>query len=324
MPVHILGIHSGHICSKFKSVSVTVEILGDTTVISGDLSMGLAVNLAERLGAGLVRASLRTFPDGESKITLDEEPQGGIIVVHSLCPPVDSNLIRSLLMIAKAREFTSDVTAVIPYMGYARQDREFLAGEVVTIQVIAQLFGAVGASRLITVDIHSKTALSQFKMEIQNVTAMPALARRFAGTSLKDPIVISPDAGGAARAKRFAELCECDCMALEKRRDRETGSVSILPLSPDAVSGRDAILVDDMISTGGSMAEAARLLRESGCGKIFAVCTHALLVGDARRKIMEAGVSGVISANTVPGPDATVDVSEAILDEIMRQRDQPV
>ena len=284
------------------------------TVVAGDASAGLAESLATGLGAPLIRAGLRTFPDGEGKITFGATPESGrAVVVQSLCPPVDSNLVQALLMIAKAREFSSDVTAVIPYMGYARQDREFLPGEAVAIQTIARLFRAVDASRLIVVDIHSKTALDHFGAGARNVTAIPELARHFEGMSLKDPLVVSPDAGGAARAEGFAGLCGHDFIALEKKRDKNTGSVSVSVPVPDIIQDRDVILVDDMISTGGSIAKAAELLRGRGCRRIFAACTHALLVGDARQRIMDAGVSEIVGTNTVPGPAGVVDVSGAII-----------
>lgn len=284
----------------------------DTTVIAGNASGDMAGRLARRLEAPLVKTTLKTFSDGEGRITLSGEPGSGrIVVVQSTHPPVDTNLFQALLITSKAGEFSSDVTAVVPYMGYTRQDREFLSGEVVTFGIVAELFRAAGASKLVTVDIHSSTALDLFRFPARSVTAIPELASRFAGIALREPMAVSPDAGGTARAEEFARICGCTSAALKKRRDRKTGNVSIETTSLD-VEGRDIILVDDMVSSGGSMVKAAEFLRGCGCGRILAACTHALLIGDAAGRMAEAGISQIVGANTIPGPASTVDVSGAI------------
>ena len=318
------------------------------TVLYADASAGVAEGLAEGLAeappAGgharrrvrRVMAGIRTFPDGESKITLDGAPSGSVVVVQSLSPPVDSSLVRALLMIAKARELSDDITAVVPYMGYARQDREFLPGEIVTARVVAKLLEAAGASRLVTVDIHSRAALDGFSIDARNVTAMPALAKHFAALDAGgDPLIVSPDAGGAGRAEEFARLYRrfvaesrgagsapdvrmgSDWIALQKRRDRDTGDISMSPVPQGIARGRDAIIVDDMISTGGSVAKAAGLLKRAGCADVSAACTHALLPGDARKRMAEAGVSRIVGTNTIPGLRDPVDVSGAILAGIL-------
>ena len=287
---------------------------------------GLAAGVAGRLGAAHVKADVRTFPDGEGKITLDSEPERGmpVAVVHSTSPPVDSNLVRLLSMIREARRFTDDVTAAVPYMGYARQDRRFLGGEVVTMEVVAGLIEAAGASRVVVVDIHSREALSHFSVSAVNVSAVPELAAHFGGRDLSDPLVVSPDAGGAGGARRFAGLLGAECAALEKERDRYTGEVRIAGAGMGAVGGRDIVLVDDMISTGGSIAKAAGFLRERGCGRVFAVCTHALLVGRAAEKMRAAGVSEIVGTNTVGGQEesagrgASVDVAGVVAEPIAK------
>lgn len=264
---------------------------------------GLAAGIASRLGAAHVKADVRVFPDGEGKITLDSRPEKGrpAAVVHSASPPVDSNLVRALSMIREARRFADDVTAVIPYMGYARQDQSFLDGEVVTMEVVAGLLESAGATRIVVVDIHSERALSHFSVPAANVSAVPELAAHFAGRDLSDPLVVSPDVGGVERARRFAELLGAGCATLEKERDRHTGEVRIVGADLGETAGRDVVLVDDMISTGGSIVKAAGFLKERGCGRIFAACTHALLVGGAGAKINGAGVAGVVGTNTIDG-----------------------
>lgn len=285
-----------------------------TCVVYGGTSECLARRISDGLGASLIEAEIQVFADGESKLRLKREITGDrAIVVQSLHPPVDTNLLRALSLISKAREEAADVVAVIPYMGYARQDMEFLAGEVITMKVVGRLFEEAGAARVVVVDIHSSRGLQFFGGRTTNVTAVPALARYFATMRLKDPLVVSPDAGGSKRADLFASELGVESITLDKSRDRRTGSVRIRTKSAAAARDRDIIIIDDMIATGGSIVKAAQFLKGQRCGRIFVACTHALLVGGARGKMREAGVTRVVSANTIPGRSGVVDVSEAIV-----------
>ncbi len=282
------------------------------TIITGN-APHLARGVARRLGADHIRSKLHVFADGEGKITLESRPKrGAIIVIQSTHPPVDSNLIQALLLIGKARKFSANVTAVIPYMGYARQDKEFIPGEIITLDIISGLFRAAGAKKIITIDIHSVASLKKFGITSRNITAIPELARRFKRLNLRDPLVVSPDLGGAGRAKEFAEVYGSDHIALKKHRDKSTGRVRIMNSSLHDVKGRDTILVDDMISTGGSIIKATRFLKGQKCRRVFVACTHALLVGGAQAEIKKAGVARIVSANTIPGSTNGVDVSGLI------------
>ena len=283
------------------------------TVIGGGPSQDLAKRISRRIKADYIKAGLRVFPDGEQKIILQASPQRSTsIIVQSTPPPVDSNLIQVLSMIHKAKESSSKVFAVIPYMGYARQDKEFLRGEIITMKVVAKLLRSAGASRIFVVDIHSKAALGQLGSAGRNVSAIPDLARHLKRFKPKDPLIVSPDAGGMERAGQLAGYLDSDFIALQKRRDRRTGAVEILSTDLDGIRGKDMILIDDMISTGGSIVKSAEFLRRHKCGRIFVACTHALLLNDAEKKIQRAGVTEIISANTVPGPTAIADVSGSI------------
>lgn len=239
------------------------------SVICGKASEDLGRKLARKIKANLVKSEVRVFPDGESKITL----KGNIskrksIVVQSIYPPVDTNLIQALSLISKAKENSSEVIVVVPYMGYARQDREFLPGEIVTMKVMAKLFKGAGASKLIVVDIHSLIGLKFFTIKSKNVSAVPDLAGYFKKMSLKNPLVVSPDQGGKERAMEFAKEMGIEFIALEKKRDRKTGKVQIKTKKAD-VTGRDLILVDDMISTGGSIVNATKFLKKEKCNKVL-------------------------------------------------------
>lgn len=293
-------------------------MLVNVTVIGGPSSQELAKKLSRKIKATFVKSELRVFPDGEGKITLNSVPKRGkIIIVQSLFPPVDSNLVYLLSLISKARKFSKNISVVIPYMGYARQDREFLPGEIITISVISKLINSVGATKLLVTDIHSKIALDHFTIPTKNVSAIPLLANHIKKMKLKNPIVISPDQGGKNRALEFAKSLNADCIALEKQRNRKTGKVKIISTNLQQVKNRDLILVDDMISTGGSIIKASKFLKKQKCKRIFVVCTHALLINDAEDKIKKSGVTKIISTNSILGKTSLVDISGIISDEIL-------
>lgn len=288
------------------------------TVIGGNASEDLAKKIAKKLDAKYLNSNLRVFPDGEGKITLNGKPKKGqIIVVQATYPPVDSNLIQLFSLISKAKQYSSNVIAVIPYFGYARQDREFLQGEIITMKVLAKIFKGLGLSKIIIVDIHSKLAINHFKIKAKNVSAVPKLVKYFKKLRLDGPLVVSPDLGGSQRAKEFAKIYETDFIALEKQRNRKTGKVLIKSTNLSEVKDRDLILVDDMISTGGSIIKATEFLKKQKCKRVFVACTHALLRDNAEKKIKNAGVTKIVSANTIPGKTSVVDISEIIAKAIV-------
>ena len=282
-------------------------------LIAGNSSKDLAKKISKKLKANLVKSEVKIFPDGEIKITLKGKlSKSKTIVVQSIYPPVDSNLLQALSLISKAKEYSTEVIVVVPYLGYARQDREFLPGEIATMKVLGQLFKGAGASKIIVVDIHSKIGLKHFKIKSENLSAIPDLARYFQKINLKNPLVVSPDQGGKERAKEFADRFGSGFIALKKQRDRKTGKIQIKTGVLDEVIGRDLILVDDMISTGESIIKATEFLRKQKCNRVFVTCTHALLMNNAEKKIKKAGVAKIISTNTIPGNSSLVDVSSTI------------
>lgn len=289
--------------------------MAELTVVAGPSSPELASGIARHLGARLVNAELRVFSDGESKIRIGGPVGKKCIIVQSTHPPADTHLLQLMMMASKCAGDGADVCAVVPYLAYARQDRAFLEGEAVSIALVARLLEASGTSSLVTADIHSQAALAFFKNGA-NVSSIPLLATHASKMGLRKPIAVSPDAGGAARAGEFARLLKCDVVALNKSRDRTTGEVTIEQKMDAAVSGRDCVLVDDMISSGGSIVKAAEVLRKNGAGRIYAMCAHALLIGDAAGKIAAAGVQDIIATNSVPGRYARVDMSGALAEAV--------
>ena len=282
------------------------------TVVGGNASKDLAKRIARRLKAKYVDVDTRTFPDGESKITFRHNLKKSVVlIVQSTYPPVDTNLLQILSIISEVKKISSKIYAIMPYMGYARQDRQFLNGEIATMSVVAKMLQAAGAKKAIVVDIHSKTALRHFKIPAENVSAIPELAKYLKKLKLKNPIVVSPDTGGSLRAKKFANILKSDFITLKKSRNRKTGKVSIQSTKAD-VKGKDLIIVDDIISTGGSVVKATQFLKKQKCKRVFVVCTHGLLVGDAEKNIKKAGVTQIISTNTIPRSISKVDVSGVI------------
>ena len=286
-------------------------------IIAGNSSEELARKVSKKIKANLIKSEVKVFPDGESKITLKGKfLKNKTIVIQSVYPPVDTNLIHLFSMISKAKENSNEVIAVIPYLGYARQDREFLPGEIVTMKVLGSLFKGLGLSKIIVIDIHSKIGLKQFKITSENLTAIPDLVKYFKKIKMEDPLIVSPDQGGKERAEKFAKEANLDFIALQKFRDRKTGKVRIKNGDLDNVEGRDLILVDDMISTGGSIVKATEFLKKQKCKRVFVACTHALLINNAEKKIKSARVTKIISTNSIPGKTSIVDIADTIVKAI--------
>ena len=287
------------------------ETLTEISVVAGPGSFDLAKNIAKRLDAQLTVASLRIFSDGESNIKLGKVGKN-CVIVQSTHPPTDTRLIQLLMMAKKCTDDGAQhVCAVIPYLGYARQDRAFLEGEVVSIGLVAKLFETAGLKHIITVDIHSQLAMSYFE-SIQNISSVPLLADYASKIKLRDPIAVSPDAGGTNRAKEFARHLNIDVIVLKKSRHRVTGEVTVDEKLHMDISKRDAIVIDDIISSGSSIIKAADVLQKKGVQKIYAMCTHALLIRDAAQKIKSAGVQDIISTNSVPSEYSKVEISPEI------------
>jgi len=287
------------------------ETLTEISVVAGPGSSSLAKNIANRIGGQITVASLRIFSDGESSIRFGKVGKN-CVIVQSTPPPSDTHLIQLLMMAKKCTdEGVKDMCAVIPYLCYARQDRAFLEGEVVSIGLVAKLLETVGVKHIITVDIHSQLAMSYFT-SIQDVSSVPLLANYASKMRLHDPIAVSPDEGGTNRAKEFARHLDIDVVALRKYRHRVTGEVTVDEKLDMDMSKRDAILIDDIISSGGSIVKAAEVLHKKGVGRIFAMCAHALLIREAAQKIKSAGVQDIISTNSVLSEYSKVELSSEL------------
>ncbi|HJS63757.1 MAG TPA: ribose-phosphate pyrophosphokinase [Nitrososphaeraceae archaeon] len=293
-------------------------MLRDSVVIAGPASEQLASNIAKRLNIKVIKPELMIFADGESKIKIESVENKQCIIIQSLYPPIDRHIIQLLMMIQKCRKDKALKTiVVIPYMAYARQDKAFLEGEVISISILAEIIEYFGVSRVITVDIHSESSLSYFGNIIKNISAIPILAEyALQNIFLNNAIIISPDFGGLKRAQKFGQIIQREVTFLKKTRDRLTGIVSIEDVLDFNVKDKDVILVDDMISTGNSIIKACEVLRNNGAESIFVICSHALLLDKALDKIIRAGATEIISTNSIPNSCSKVDLSKIISEVI--------
>jgi ribose-phosphate pyrophosphokinase len=291
---------------------------GEISIIAGPSSTDLAARIARDLDAELIPVDVRIFADGESKIKVGKSGKKCCIIVQSTYPPTDRHLLQALMMIKNCTDCKAvNVYTVIPYMAYARQDKVFLEGEVISIALVAKLLEAVGTKQVITVDIHSSLALSHFTVNVHNISSIPILADYAANQmKLTKPIVVSPDSGGIARAREFAKILKVDLIALKKSRNRDTGEVHIDERLDSSIMDRDILLIDDMISSGDSIVNACRALKKNECGKVYALCTHALLVGNAIQRIKAAGIEDIIATNSIPTEFAKVDLSQTISENL--------
>jgi ribose-phosphate pyrophosphokinase len=284
------------------------------SVIAGPSSPDLAAKIAQDLQAELIPVDVRIFIDGESRVRMGNVKKKNCVIVQSTYPPTDRHLLQTLMMIKKCTDDqAADICTVIPYMAYGRQDRAFQDGEVISMELVAKLLEAAGNKRLITIDIHSPRALSYFRIDVQNISSIPLLANYAASNmKLNRTVVVSPDAGGIKRADEFAKILGSDIIALKKCRDSNSGDVFIDDNLERNIADRDVILVDDIITSGGTIAKACHVLKKNKADKIYTMCVHALLIEDAAEKIRAAGVKEIISTNSIPSPYAKVDISPIV------------
>ena len=285
-------------------------------VIAGpdDTSKAFARSLAQSLGAELCEPSYKRFPDGEQYVRLPCQVKGSTAaVVKTFYPDQDSSLVASILLADAVLEAGGEPDLLVaPYLAYARQDRAFLEGEPVSIRGVLRSLWSAGYRSLVTVEIHKADSLKHFPGRAVNVRPFEFMAKSLGLQGSGDLIVVSPDLGGVERAKMLAQALGASYDFLEKSRDRVTGEIALKPKSVD-VRGKSVIIVDDVISTGGTIAEATRMLRELGAKDVKVLVAHALLVKGAEERLRSSGVDVVYAANTTPPASMVVQVDVAPL-----------
>ncbi|QKQ99428.1 ribose-phosphate pyrophosphokinase [Metallosphaera tengchongensis] len=284
-------------------------------IVGGTATNGIDERLAKITKSKLVKVVHKVFPDGESYVRVPEPLTGEeVAVVQTTQPPQNKNLVELLLVLEALKDTgATKITAVVPYLAYSRQDRRFLDGEAISVKTVLNLIYAAGASTLVVVEPHHPESLSYFPGEARVVDPIPALGRELRGR-VNSPFVLAPDRGAVDRAERLARELGCGYTYLEKERDRITGEIRVRGISIGSLKGRDVILVDDIVSTGGTLVEASKVAYSLGAEGVYAAAVHLLMVKDTLTRLKEAGVRDLVGVNTVVPQDNVklVDVSDLI------------
>ncbi|KGQ30753.1 ribose-phosphate pyrophosphokinase [Gallibacterium genomosp. 2] len=275
----------------------------DIKLFAGNATPELAKKISERLYTSLSDAIVGRFSDGEIQIQINENVRGSdVFIVQSTCAPTNDNLMELVVMIdALRRASAGRITAVVPYFGYARQDRRVRSSRVpITAKVVADILSNVGVDRVLTCDLHAEQIQGFFDVPVDNVFGSPVLLDDILKkTDLENPIVVSPDIGGVVRARAVAKLLnDTDMAIIDKRRPRANVS-QVMHIIGD-VADRDCILVDDMIDTGGTLCKAAEALKERGAKRVFAYATHAVFSGSAPKNIASPALDEIVVTDTIP------------------------
>lgn len=274
-------------------------------IFAGNAVPDLAQRVAKRLYTTLGDAQVGRFSDGEVSVQINENVRGGdIFIIQSTCAPTNDNLMELVVMIdALRRASAGRITAVIPYFGYARQDRRVRSARVpITSKVVADFLSSVGVDRVLTVDLHAEQIQGFFDVPVDNVFGSPILLEDMKKKELVNPVVVSPDIGGVVRARAIAKLLnDADMAIIDKRRPR--ANVSEVMNLIGEVAERDCILVDDMIDTAGTLCKAAEALKERGAKRVFAYATHPVFSGNAVENIKNSVIDEVIVCDTIPLSD---------------------
>ena len=277
----------------------------DMKLFTGNATPELAQKIADRLFIKLGNAAVGRFSDGEISVQINENVRGGdIFIIQSTCAPTNDNPMELIVMVdALRRASAGRITAVIPYFGYARQDRRVRSSRVpITAKVVADFLSSVGVDRVLTVDLHAEQIQGFFDVPVDNVFGSPVLLEDMLVKKLEDPVVVSPDIGGVVRARAIAKLLDdTDIAIIDKRRPRANVS-QVMHLIGD-VKDRDCVIVDDMIDTGGTLCKAAEALKERGAKRVFAYATHAVFSGVAAKNIAESMIDEVIITDSIPLSD---------------------
>jgi ribose-phosphate pyrophosphokinase len=297
---------------------------GRLQIFTGNAHPHLAAEIVEQLEAPLGRALVGTWKNGETRVKLDENVRGSdVFVIQSMCNPVDHHLMELLLMIdALRRASAARITAVIPYYAYAKQEKKTSGREPISAKLVANLIVTAGANRVLTVDLHAPAIEGFFDIPVDHLRASPLLALHFRRAFPKGVVVVSPDAGGVARAEDF-RVRVGGSLAIISKRHPEPDTTDMLEMVGD-VEGQVVVVVDDMISTGMTLANAAALLKDRGASEIHVAATHGIFAGDAIELLAQSSISRVIVSDTLPLPvDAgshveVITVAPLLAEAIMR------
>ncbi|MBX3682739.1 MAG: ribose-phosphate pyrophosphokinase [Thauera sp.] len=300
---------------------------GSLMVFTGNANPKLGADVTRRLGISLGSATVGRFSDGEVNVELLENVRGkDVFVLQPTCSPTNDNLMELLVLVdALKRASAGRITAVIPYFGYARQDRRPRSARVpITAKVVANMLQAVGVQRLLTMDLHADQIQGFFDIAVDNVYAAPVLLADLDKQKYDDLLVVSPDVGGVVRARAFAKRMECDLAIIDKRRPK--ANVSEVMNIIGEVEGRTCVIMDDIVDTAGTLCKAAAALKKHGAKRVLSYCTHAVLSGAAVSRINESELDELVVTDTIPLRDDAkacprirqISVASLLADTILR------
>ena len=301
-------------------------------IIGGSASQDLAAHVARELGEELCYIETRKFPDGERYLRISGELEDEVTVIQSTGYPQDENLMELLFIIANLKDLgVKKVKAVVPYMGYARQEKRFNPGETVSAKIICDLIQSAGADEFITFNIHEECVLNFFDIPARNISAMPAIAeylsKKLSRQGKDNPLVIAPDKGAYGFAQEMSAIIGCDCTYLTKVRlgpdkvetkivDVRCDSESENTVNVDSVKGMNAIIIDDIIATGGTIVNAINILKQYGASSVDVCCVHPILTNNGATRIYAAGADKIIGTNSLSSDTSRVSLAKAIADAL--------
>jgi ribose-phosphate pyrophosphokinase len=280
-------------------------MLFNTMLFSGNANPALAHEIASNLGVELGKANVGRFSDGEVTVEIQQNVRArDIFVIQPTCSPTNENVMELLIMVdAFKRASARRITAVIPYFGYARQDRRPRSTRVpISAKVVANLLETVGVERVLTMDLHADQIQGFFDIPVDNIYASPVLLSDLKNKRYPELVVVSPDVGGVVRARALAKQLGCDLAIIDKRRPR--ANVAEVMHVIGEIEGRNCVIMDDMIDTAGTLVKAAEVLKERGAGKVYAYCTHPVFSGPAVERIAGSQLDEVVITNTIPLSEA--------------------
>ena len=296
------------------------------SIFSGNSNPALADKICEYLNLSLGNAQVKTFSDGEIQIEIDENVRSkDVYVIQSTCSPVNDHLVELLLMIdAFKRSSAQRVTAVVPYFGYARQDKKVAPRVPISAKLVADMLAVAGANRVITMDLHAGQIQGFFDIPVDNIFAAPLLIEHIRNQFNADLVAVSPDAGGVERARAFAKRLDADLAIIDKRRSAPNQAKAMAVIGD--VNDKVAVILDDMVDTAGTLTEAVHALKEEGAREIHACCAHAVLSGPAIKRITESEMKSMVVTDTIPlkkeavacGKIVVISIAELVGEAIIR------
>lgn len=272
-------------------------------IFSGNSNRPLAEAICKELGIALGDMEVGHFSDGESTVQLKETVRGrDVFLIQSTCTPVNENLMELLVMIDAVRRASAGrITAVIPYFGYARQDRKAKARDPITARLVADIITKAGADRILTMDFHAAQIQGFFDIPVDHLVGGPLLYKYFKDMKNDNLVVVSPDVGSVARARNVAEKLGCTMAIVDKRRPR-ANQVEVMNIIGN-IEGKDCLMVDDMIDTAGTICQGAQILKDKGAKSVYACCTHAVLSGPAIKRLEESCIKELVVLDTIQLPE---------------------